>query len=120
MLGEILKDLREQKGVTQDYMATLLCIKRQSYSAYERNVSCPDASTLKILADFFCVSADYLLATNYSTSVSKGGSLSNDQQGILDLYDKLDTEDKAEIRGEIKGMLRHEKYATLKPSQRHA
>lgn len=61
MLGNVLKNLREKKGVTQDDIANLLNVKRQTYSAYERNVSVPDANTIKKLATFFAVSTDTLL-----------------------------------------------------------
>ena len=42
MLGNRLKELRTSKKMTQDDMANLLNIKRQTYSAYERGISFPD------------------------------------------------------------------------------
>lgn len=35
---------------------------------------------------------------------------SSDDQQLLNLYHQLDVEDRAEIRGEMKGMLRADKY----------
>ena len=67
MLSEILKDLRSQKKVTQDEMAQLLNIKRQTYSAYERGVSLPDIHALMKMAEFFGVSTDYLLGYSYTS-----------------------------------------------------
>lgn len=61
MLGDILKDLRIQKGDTQSDLAKLLKIKRQTYSSYERNISTPDINSLIILAAYFNVSLYYLL-----------------------------------------------------------
>ena len=61
MLGEKLKELREEKNITQEEMAAFLGIKRQTYSSYERNVSIPDAITLGNIADYLDVTADYLL-----------------------------------------------------------
>lgn len=61
MLSEILKKLRAAKGVTQDDMAEMLNIKRQTYSAYERGVSVPDISSIIKIADYFNVTVDYLL-----------------------------------------------------------
>lgn len=37
-------------------------------------------------------------------------NLTNDEKALIELYRRLTTEDKAEIRGEIRGMLRAEKY----------
>ena len=61
MLGDILKDLRIQKGATQSELAKLLKIKRQTYSSYERNISTPDISSLILLAAYFNVSLYYML-----------------------------------------------------------
>ena len=78
MLGEILKELRIKKNVTQDNMAELLKIKRQTYSAYERGVSTPDVSSLLIMANFFGVSVDYLLG-NQTKTANERQSLSEKQ-----------------------------------------
>lgn len=61
MLGERLKEIRELRNLTQNDVANYLKIKRQTYSAYERNKSLPDANTLCLLATYFAVTADYLL-----------------------------------------------------------
>ena len=37
-------------------------------------------------------------------------NISNDDRELLDLYHSLDIEDRAEVRGEIKGMLKAAKY----------
>jgi len=60
-IGKRLKNAREAKGLTQDDVANYLNVKRQTYSAYERNKSVPDALTLDKLAGLFEVSNDYLL-----------------------------------------------------------
>ncbi len=59
MLPEKLKEIRKKQKIRQDEVAEYLGILRQSYSAYERGISVPDAKQLKKLADFFSVSTDY-------------------------------------------------------------
>jgi transcriptional regulator with XRE-family HTH domain len=59
VLTEKLMEIRKKNKITQDAIAEHLGILRQSYSAYERGVSMPDAKQLKRLADFFGVSTDY-------------------------------------------------------------
>ena len=61
LIGQHLKKLRAMKNVTQDDVATMLNVKRQTYSAYERGVSIPDALTLKTLAEYFGVTTDYIV-----------------------------------------------------------
>lgn len=68
MLSEILKNLRAVKGVTQEDVAEILNIKRQTYSAYERGVSVPDISSISKIADYFNVTVDYLLERPSSSS----------------------------------------------------
>lgn len=60
-IGDILKSLREEKGLTQDKISEILGIKRQTYSAWERGISNPDINTVVFLSKFYDVSTDYLL-----------------------------------------------------------
>ena len=61
MLGSTLKKLRQERQLTQQQIADLLKMNRVSYTQYELDKRDPDTSTLKLLADFFNVSTDYLL-----------------------------------------------------------
>lgn len=67
-LGEILKSLRKEKGFKQEYLANLLNIKRQTYSAWERDVSSPDVNTVNQLAELYGVSIDFLLGREHESS----------------------------------------------------
>lgn len=59
MLPEKLREIRKKLKITQSEAAEYLGILRQSYSAYERGVSIPDAKQLKKLADYYGVTTDY-------------------------------------------------------------
>ena len=61
MLGERLTAARKAARLTQNDVADKLGIRRQTYSAYERGVSTPDAHTVGILAKMFGVSTDALI-----------------------------------------------------------
>lgn len=56
-----LRELREQKGVTQKEVATAVGCTATVYSRYEREEREPDISTLCSLADYFEVSIDSLI-----------------------------------------------------------
>lgn len=56
-----LKELREEKGLTQEELALMLGLKRQSISNYENGGRQPDYNTLIKIADFFGVTVDYLI-----------------------------------------------------------
>lgn len=61
MIGEKLKALRQKKGVTAKAVAEALKILPDTYRSYETGRREPNLETLSIIADYFNVSADYLL-----------------------------------------------------------
>lgn len=60
MLHEILKELREEKGITQEEVSIILNTTRQTISSYENGGSEPPLNTLIKLADLYNCSLDYL------------------------------------------------------------
>ena len=60
-LGDVLAELRQERGLTQKELGQVLCVSTGTISNYENGVHLPDAEKLIILADFFHVSTDYLL-----------------------------------------------------------
>ena len=66
ILGERLKELRDEKGLTQKQIADLLHLNSVTYLHYEKSQREPPLSVLADMALFFDVSVDYLLGlTNY-------------------------------------------------------
>lgn len=59
--GNKLKQLRENKNLKQADLAALLNVSPSTVAMYEQNNRKPDHDTLVSIADFFEVSADYLL-----------------------------------------------------------
>ena len=80
--GENLKQLRLQKGLTQEKLAEFLGVSFQSVSKWERGNVMPDITMLPAIASFFHVSTDVLLG------MSKYESESNIQR-YIDTYYKL-------------------------------
>ena len=61
ILGNNIMMLRKENGMTQEQLATALGISFQAVSKWETGNSCPDISTLPLLADLFSVSVDQLI-----------------------------------------------------------
>ena len=61
ILGERLKELREESGFTQRELAEKLGINPVTYLHYEKSQREPPLSLLADMANFFEVSTDYLL-----------------------------------------------------------
>ena len=68
--GENIKTLRKQKGLTQEQVAELLDVSKQSVSRWETNATYPDIAFLPILASFYNVTVDFLLGADYETNKS--------------------------------------------------
>lgn len=61
MLGENIKTLRKQKGMSQEILAQQLKVVRQTISKWEKGLSVPDAEMLGQIAELFEVSVSQLL-----------------------------------------------------------
>lgn len=61
MFGELLRELRKDRGMTQAELAKQLFISPLTVSSYECGRSVPDDATKVKIAQLFGVSLDYLL-----------------------------------------------------------
>ncbi len=59
--GKRLKTLRKEKGLKQTDMADIMGMTDRQYQRYEYGMINVPATTLNFFADFFGVTADYLL-----------------------------------------------------------
>ena len=88
--GENLRTLIEERGMTQKELAMQLNIAPSTMGSYVQNTREPDFSTLKMLANYFDVSIDYLLDHFTGNAADHREaellrifrSLSNDQKNI--------------------------------------
>ena len=64
-----LKEEREKRDWTQEYMAGLLDIKVATLSGYERNYRTPDLDMATKIADLLGVSVDYLLGRDEEDNI---------------------------------------------------
>ncbi len=62
-IQDIIKNLREKNGLTQEQMAERLMISRQAVSRWENGETQPDTESLKMLSKEFNISINTLLGT---------------------------------------------------------
>jgi transcriptional regulator with XRE-family HTH domain len=79
MLGDKIKELRNQNHLTQTELAAKLKITRSALSLYELNKRKPDGDILITIANYFNVTTDFLLGKEQVTKDSI-----TDQQNLLD------------------------------------
>ena len=59
--GERLYELRKNKNISQEELAELLDVSRQSISKWENDKAYPEMTRLLFMSDYFDVSLDYLM-----------------------------------------------------------
>lgn len=77
-----IKQLRENRGLMQEILASELGITQQMLSKYERDVLCIKVDVLKRIAEYFNVTTDYLLGVS---------EVKRDLQGQMKVNKTLDT-----------------------------
>lgn len=70
-LSDRLKELRENKGLTQQEFAELLDLSRVSIGAYEKGTAIPNTETLIKISNIFKVSLDWLCCTEMNAKKDK-------------------------------------------------
>ena len=62
--AENFKNLRKEKGITQEKIADILGVSSQSISRWELCICYPDIEMLPSIANYFGVTVDYLLSND--------------------------------------------------------
>lgn len=68
-IGNKLKQLRHQKGMTQQQLATQLCVSRQTISSWETDRNIPDIETLTRIAAYFNIQVGTIISSQNADSV---------------------------------------------------
>ena len=63
LFAQKLAQARKDAGYTQRQVADILNMKQATIASYETGRTQPDIETLGKLADFYCVSVDWLMST---------------------------------------------------------
>ena len=63
-IGSVIRELRKEKGISQEELSVILGVTAQAVSKWENDNGLPDISLLVPIADYFDVSLDYLFVRN--------------------------------------------------------
>ena len=80
--GDRLRNLLDEKMITQKQMAKDLSIVPSTLGNYIRNLRQPDFDTLCVIADYFNVSCDYLLG-------HKTADIDSEALQLVQIFSKL-------------------------------
>ena len=74
-IGELIRALRMEKGMTQRELAARLHVSDKAVSKWERAMGCPDVSLLPALSQVLGVQIDAVLSGSLSPSERDGGNM---------------------------------------------
>lgn len=100
--GDVLRELLEERGITQRQLGQDLNLAPSTMGNYVRNLREPDYATLKQIAAYFQVSTDYLL--DYHSA----GQLNHQEARLLRLYHAMDAQTQGLYLDMGALLLRHE------------
>lgn len=107
-----LKELRKEKELSQQKLADKLDIFQQSIHAYEKGLHEPDIATLKLLANFFETSVDYLIGNTdirHKIESVQSFDLNTDEAMLVEKYRQLKTNARNSIMNMIDTLLDQDK-----------
>lgn len=107
---------REKAGYKQSEVAKALGVSKSSVCNWETGQNSMDIEKLYKACQLFEVTLYDMFGESVDQNKTKQVELidkkvDSDTNEILSLYSKLDNNDKIEIKGEIKGMLKADKYS---------
>lgn len=103
------RNLLKYLGTTpQNEVAKAIDVSPQTFNTWCQGIAIPRMGKLQLLADYFGINKSDLIEDKSEPTPTT--PLRQDEEQFLDLYNQLDQEDKAELRGTAKGMLKSDKY----------
>lgn len=110
--SETLKYLRNSTQCTQKKLAEYLGLSANTVCEWEKNRSEPSIQTIRKLAEYFDVSADYLLgleddfgARTATAPTVMGDNYSPEERQLIEGYQKLNTHSKKYLQDTLKMLL---------------
>lgn len=118
--GEILKALRKLRGITQQDMAKIINTSRSCVSNYESGNRQPDSETIKLIADYFDVSIDYLLGRSSEKNRLTNADIEEDVRNELMQIKNLTVLDISRASTKIKcALVEYYAYLMKKEKKEH-
>ncbi|GIN89116.1 hypothetical protein J22TS1_01670 [Siminovitchia terrae] len=99
ILAQRLKELREEHGYLQKFVADKLGIRSNTLSGYENGTRSPDPDMLIALSDLYYVTTDYLLGKSDQPHLTKDVAFEPFNDPVLERwYRELPKNDEDDLR----------------------
>lgn len=87
--GERLYELRKSKNISQEELAELLDVSRQSISKWENDKAYPEMTRLLFMSEYFGVSLDYLMCGKESDESVQDTAASYKAKSMLMIWNSF-------------------------------
>ena len=99
-----IRELREEKHITQVRLSTELGVAQETISAYEQGRHLPSVSSLMKLSSILDASMDYIMMKSDVRNMIQVQSLSDNETRLLGYYKKLNASGKEKALSYIEGL----------------
>ena len=99
-----IRELREEKHITQVRLSTELGVAQETISAYEQGRHLPSVSSLMKLSSILDASMDYIMMKSNVRNMIQVQSLSDNETRLLGYYKKLNASGKEKALTYIEGL----------------
>ena len=100
-----IKDLRNERKMSQQRLAIELSVTQAMISKYELGTAEPDIASIRLLAEIFGVSADYLLELSDDKINVPAFGLSDAEKNLLFGFKRLGELQKEKLLAYLQGLL---------------
>lgn len=104
-LGENIKKLRKEKGLSQGQLAEILNVSHQAVSKWESSKTCPDIENLILLKDIFNVTLEDLIINESKDKSKDTTQISELSTNNYIEYDKDEEDDELSVNLTIGGFI---------------
>lgn len=112
-----IRDLREDKDLTQEALCKQLYMHKTTYTNYEQGKHTVPLDFAVTLADFYNVSIDYIAGrTNYLKGAG-AASLSDDEINLLEKFSRLSERSKGRVEQFIEQIYEKQEEARFKTKE---
>ena len=99
-----IKELREEKNMTQIRLSIELNVSQETISAYEIGKHNPSVKNLMRMSELFDASMDYIMGTDSTRNAMPEKSLTDDEIRIIQLHRKLSKMKQEKVHSYMQGL----------------
>lgn len=100
-----IKQLREERRMSQQRLAAELNVTQAAISKYELDISEPDIAMIRKIAEYFRVTTDYLLEVSDDKMPLSSNRLSKAEREVLFGFKRLNSVQKEKLQAYLQGLL---------------